>query len=64
MKKKYDLPEENIEADKVNEPLTPLNTNTEMSFSPPLTEEELAESMSTEEFKHYWFKCIDEIFEK
>ncbi|MCD7932524.1 MAG: hypothetical protein LUH15_14880 [Tannerellaceae bacterium] len=66
MKKKYKHEEENPGNNVLKEPAIQYSkqAETEMTFSPPLTEEELAESMSTEEFKQYWFKCIDEIFKK
>ncbi len=65
MKKQYKPLEENPEDNMVREPeAIPYDIETELTFSPPLTEEEWAESMSTEEFKEYWFKCIDEICKK
>jgi len=67
MKKKEEHPEEyneNSSPNKVNEPLADYGTETEMTFSPPLTEEELEEAMSTEEFKEGWLKCIDEVFNR
>ncbi|MCD7973272.1 MAG: hypothetical protein LUG18_11515 [Candidatus Azobacteroides sp.] len=64
MKKKYGLPEENNEADNVNEPAASFNTDTEMTFSPPLTEEELKNAMTGDELREYMRKHIHELFNR
>jgi len=62
MKKEYDHTPP--ESSKAEEPAIEYQRLTKAEISPPLTEEELNNSMSTEEFKEYWFQCIDEIIKK
>lgn len=64
MKKEYEQPEENKETDKVNDPEAAYRAETEMTFSPPLTEEELADAITGDELREYMYQRIDELFEK
>lgn len=61
MKKKYEMPEENREVDEVKEPLADYGIETEMTFSPPLTEEEWKDSITREELLEYIFDRIDKL---
>ncbi|MCD7935447.1 MAG: hypothetical protein LUG98_01150 [Tannerellaceae bacterium] len=64
MEKKYkhDQPEGN----RVEEPAIDygVQRETEMTFSPPLTEEELKDSMTGEEFLDAVLSHIDKLFDK
>lgn len=64
MKKEYEQPEENNESNKANEPEAAYKAETEMTFSPPLTEEDLADAMTGEEFLDAVLAHIDELFDK
>lgn len=61
MKKKYEQPEESNEANQVNEPVAEYNTETDMTFSPPLTEEELKNAITGDELLEYIFDKIDKL---
>lgn len=61
MKKEYEQSEENNETDKVNEPEAAYRAETEMTFSPPLTEEELADAITGDELLEYIFNKIDKL---
>lgn len=62
MKKKYEEPEENNEANILNEPLAEYVTETEMIPSPPLTEEELANALTGEELREHMREHIHKLF--
>jgi len=64
MTRKDEHPEEYRESNKVNEPLADYGTETEMTFSPPLTEEELKEAITGDELREYMHKFIDELFDR
>jgi len=67
MKKRYDLPQdEDSEKNMVNEPAMEYeyNTETERSYSPPLTEEELKSAMTGDELREYMHKFIDELYDR
>jgi len=64
MKKKYEQPEENSDSNKVNEPLADYGTETQITFSPPLTEEELKEAITGDELREYMHSFIDELFDR
>ncbi|MCD8166844.1 MAG: hypothetical protein LUE93_12455 [Bacteroides sp.] len=67
MKKRYDLPEEedNFEKNMVNEPAAPAyGMQAEMTYSPPLTEEELKNTITTEELLDDITQYIHELFAK
>ncbi|MCD8080269.1 MAG: hypothetical protein LUF04_07620 [Bacteroides sp.] len=74
MKKKYDLPEESkfsTDPDDDDNPYmvnesaaAPYGVETEMTFSPPLTEEELKKSISGDELIRRMHTFIDELFDK
>jgi len=65
MKKQYKPLEENPEDNMVREPeATPYDIETEMTFSPPLTEEELQNALTTDEVIKVWCEYIDEKFDK
>ncbi|MCD8166846.1 MAG: hypothetical protein LUE93_12465, partial [Bacteroides sp.] len=67
MKKRYDLPEEedNFEKNMVNEPAaSAYGMEIEMETLPALTEEELAECMSSDEFWEDISEYVDELYTK
>ncbi len=65
MKKQYKPLEENPEDNMVREPeAIPYDIETEMTFSPPLTEEELQNALTTDEVIKVWCEYIDEKFDK
>jgi len=65
MTKKYSQPEEeDNQENNLNEPTTEYGMETEMTFSPPLTEEELAEAITGEELLEAVKKHIHELFNK
>jgi len=64
MKKKDKHPEEYNEPDKVSEPLADYGTETEMTFSPPLTDEELEDSITGDELLEAVTNHIHELFSK
>ncbi|MDH6341708.1 DNA-binding transcriptional regulator LsrR (DeoR family) [Parabacteroides sp. PFB2-12] len=64
MKKKYEQPQENNEANDLHEPMAEYITETEMIPSPPLTEEELANALTGEEFLETVLDHIDKLFDK
>jgi len=53
MKKKDKDPEKYNVTTPINEPMLEYSRETAMAFSPPLTDEELENSMSTDEFKKF-----------
>ncbi|MCD7901650.1 MAG: hypothetical protein LUH22_17870 [Bacteroides sp.] len=59
MKKKYKQPEENNGENILNEPLAEYITEKGMKFSPPLTEEELQNAITSDELLEYVLKKID-----
>ncbi|GEM_PF-2735752 len=63
MNKNYKQPKEDNEANKVNEPIAAYRTDTEMIPSPPLTEEELANAMTGDEFLDTVLAHIDKLFD-
>ncbi|MDR2920626.1 MAG: hypothetical protein LBV72_14835 [Tannerella sp.] len=58
----YDNPEEDNNTNEVNEPAAQYESETEMTFSPPLTEEELAEALTTEQVKEHLHDYIHKLF--
>jgi len=60
MKNKNKSPQEDNNSNKVNEPLAKY----EMTFSPPLTEEELKDSITGDELREYMHTFIDELFDR
>ncbi|MCC8187920.1 MAG: hypothetical protein LIP08_10595 [Bacteroides sp.] len=67
MKKRYDLPQEEDDSEKnlVNEPMAPVyGMEAETDTLPALTQEQLAECMTGEEFLEHWCKCIERLFDK
>jgi len=57
MKNKDKYSQENNKSNKVNEPLAKY----EMTFSPPLTEDELKEAITRDELLEYIFDKIDKL---
>ncbi|MCC8186508.1 MAG: hypothetical protein LIP08_03075 [Bacteroides sp.] len=65
MTKHYKPLEENPEDNVVGEPeAIPYDIETEMTFSPPLPEEELKNALTTDEVIKVWCEYIDEKFDK
>ncbi|MDL2309971.1 hypothetical protein LJC39_02500 [Parabacteroides sp. OttesenSCG-928-B22] len=64
MKKKYEQPKENNAANDLHEPMTEYITETEITPSPPLTEEELANALTGEELREHMREHIHKLFNK
>ncbi len=64
MKKEYQQPEENNQENQLNEPAVGYGTETEMIFSPPLTEEELENAITGDELREHMRKNIHDLFNK
>jgi len=64
MKKKYDLPEENPENNMVREPMAEYQRATDMKFSPPLTDEELKNAITGDDFWGDILDYVDELYGK
>ncbi|MCD7938549.1 MAG: hypothetical protein LUG98_16950 [Tannerellaceae bacterium] len=62
--KKYKLPEENDLTDKLSEPAIEYHRTMEMKLSPPLTEEELNDCITTEELLESVYIHIDTLFDQ
>ena len=64
MNKEYEQPKEDNNTNEVNEPTAQYKSDTEMTFSPPLTEEELTNAITGDELREYMHQHIHELFNK